>query len=137
MWHEKLQLNLLTPWSPVFEGAVDGVVVPTLCGQITVLPNHKSMIAVVVPGELIIQQDSTEQSYAVAGGFLEVRNGVLNVLADSSEQVSDIDESRAEKSLHAALTGLEQERDEKKRAELLKAKQQAEVRIAVKKKAGR
>jgi F-type H+-transporting ATPase subunit epsilon len=61
-----------------------------------VLPRHAAFITTLVPGELRIVRGEVEEIMAVSGGFFEVRNDRVVVLADTAERVEEIDVERAE-----------------------------------------
>lgn len=72
------------------------LIVPTSEGQITVLPLHAALMASLQIGEMVVQTTDGVSYIAVHGGFIQVANDVVTVLADAAEHVDDIDEARAE-----------------------------------------
>lgn len=94
---QRLQLKLVTPVTTVFSQEVDGVVIPTTTGQITVLPNHTELVSILQPGELVVKDGDKHFPLAVSGGVLEVFNNTLYILADSAEHAHEIDLAAAEK----------------------------------------
>lgn len=84
------------------EDDVDAVVAPSVDGQITILPRHASLIALLQEGELRIRRRGEERAIAIGGGFLEVHNSRVRVLADSAEHAEEIDIARAEAALERA-----------------------------------
>ena len=65
-------------------------------GQFTILPHHAPFMTALQPGELVIKKDDTKQTLALLGGFLEVRNDKVIILADAYEYAKDINVARAE-----------------------------------------
>ena len=65
-------------------------------GEVTILPNHRSYIASLKSGEIILKVGKEEISIATAGGFLEFDKNNLIVLADKAERAEEIDMQRAE-----------------------------------------
>jgi len=92
----------VTPEKTVFEDSIDQVTLPTQEGEITVLPEHIPLIAVLAPGELTIKQDGKEIAMAVSGGMIEVRKNELTILADTAERAEEIDIKRAEEARERA-----------------------------------
>ena len=92
----------MTPEKTVFEDSIDQVTLPTQEGEITVLPEHIPLIAVLAPGELTIKQDGKEIAMAVSGGMIEVRKNELTILADTAERAEEIDIKRAEEARERA-----------------------------------
>lgn len=104
-----LKFKIATPEKVVYENAeVKQVTIPTMDGEITVLPNHIPLVSVLKAGELHIVDSFGEHPIAVAGGFLEVRgNNEIVILADNAERVEELDLARAEASHQKALDEME------------------------------
>jgi F-type H+-transporting ATPase subunit epsilon len=93
---DRLHLQLVTPVEQLFDQPVDQVIVPTRSGQITVLPHHASLVSILEPGELLVQDGEQEFPLAVAGGTIEISENRLVVLADAAERAHEIDVTAAE-----------------------------------------
>jgi F-type H+-transporting ATPase subunit epsilon len=109
---ERLTLELATPTRLLVSAEVDEVVVPGSQGYFGVLPGHAPLLATLGIGELTYRIGREEYHVAVVGGFAEVRNDKVIVLADSAEMPVDIDRTRAERArerAEARLTGRSQE----------------------------
>jgi F-type H+-transporting ATPase subunit epsilon len=78
------------------EPDVDQVTAPSADGEITILPRHASLIALLQPGELRVRKRGVDTSYAVTGGFLEVHQSRVRILADAAEPSDEIDLQRAQ-----------------------------------------
>lgn len=105
---ERLTLELATPMRMVVAETVDEVVVPGSEGYFGVLPGHAPLLATLGIGELTYRIGRDERHVAVAGGFAEVRNDKVIVLADTAELPAEIDRARAERARDRAeqrLTG--------------------------------
>ena len=105
---------------------VDEVVAPGAAGEFAVLPQHAAFITTLVPGELRIIKGDGEEAMAITGGFFEVANDRIVVLADAAERVEEIDVERAEAARRRAEETL-QERGEV--ADLVQT--EASLRIAL------
>ncbi len=109
---ERLTLELATPTRLVVAAEVDEVVVPGSQGYFGVLPGHAPLLATLGIGELTYRIGRDEYHVAVVGGFAEVRNDKVIILADSAETPADIDRPRAERARERAesrLSGRSQE----------------------------
>ncbi len=92
-----LKLKIATPEKVIYENEILQVSIPTMDGEITVLPNHVPLISVLKAGEMRIVDKEGEQILAVSGGFLEVRGqNEIVILADNAERATEIDVDRAE-----------------------------------------
>lgn len=80
----------------VWEGDADIVVVPGMAGEMGILPNHAPLLSTLKFGILKVRQKGTEHVFAIAGGVIEVQPNLITVLADSAENVEEIDVARAE-----------------------------------------
>ena len=88
-------LEVATPSRLVVSESVDEVVVPGIEGYFGVLPGHAPLLSTLGIGELTYRSGRDEHYLAVAGGFAEVRNDKVIVLADSAERPEEIDRERA------------------------------------------
>jgi F-type H+-transporting ATPase subunit epsilon len=116
---ERLTLELATPTRMVVAETVDEVVVPGSEGYFGVLPGHAPLLATLGIGELTYRIGREERQVAVAGGFAEVRNDKVIVLADTAELPQDIDRARAERARDRAeqrLSGRAQDETDYARA---------------------
>jgi F-type H+-transporting ATPase subunit epsilon len=105
----KLNLEITTPEKTVFQQEVDSVTVPTAAGEITVLPNHASLVGLVVPGALTVRVGSDEQFLAVSGGAIEIMPGSRCViLTDSADRAEDLVVEEIEKAKARAQAAYEE-----------------------------
>jgi F-type H+-transporting ATPase subunit epsilon len=105
----KLQLVVVTAEGESFSGEVDAVVAPGEVGEFTVLPSHARLISTLAPGVLRFDQGGESTSLALTGGFLEVADNRVTVLADAAERDDDIDLERAETALALAQERIDAE----------------------------
>lgn len=88
--------EIITPEKVVYKDEVEEVIVPTTTGEITILPNHVNLLTQVADGEMIIKKNGKDQYLAVTGGFLEVQNNKVSILADYAVRSEEIEVHRAE-----------------------------------------
>ena len=111
-----IELTIVTPEGPIFDGPVESVVLPGAEGEFGVLPEHARFLAPLKIGELSITRAGGSKLYAaVSGGFANVDGNHLVMLADTCELDASIDVARAKRA---------QERAEKRLREL--SQQEAE-----------
>jgi F-type H+-transporting ATPase subunit epsilon len=99
---DALTLEVATPTRLLVAEVVDEVVVPGSEGYFGVLPGHAPLLATLGIGELSYRKGREEFHLAVAGGFAEVRNDKVIVLADTAERPAEIDRERAERARQRA-----------------------------------
>ena len=92
---EKIQLEVVTPERRVLAEPVDMVTVPGLGGELGILPGHTPLISQLQTGVLTYVQEGKSFPLLVSGGFVEVRDDHVSVLADIAERPEEIDASRA------------------------------------------
>lgn len=80
----------------VWEGDADIVVVPGVAGEMGILPNHAPLLSTLKFGILKVRHKGVEEVFAIAGGVIEVQPDLVTVLADSAENVAEIDVARAQ-----------------------------------------
>ncbi len=90
-----LQLEVVTPDKQVVSETVDYVSCPGVEGEFGVLVNHVSLLSALKIGTLRYDVGDKHQYVFVSGGFADVNNNVMTVLAESAELAQDIDEGRA------------------------------------------
>lgn|SRR5258705_751771 len=101
---EKIQLEVVTPERRVLAEPVDMVTVPGLGGELGILPGHTPLISQLQTGVLTYVQEGKSFPLHVSGGFVEVRDDHVAVLAEVAERPEEID---------AGLARLSRERLEK------------------------
>lgn len=91
-----LHLEIVTSEKTIFEGEVDQVTVPGGDGVMGVLANHAPVLSTLKPGELRIRRGASVEEYAIGGGFIDIHDNKVIILADSAERADEIDAARAE-----------------------------------------
>ena len=91
----ELQLEVVTPERRVLAEAVNSVTVPGRNGEMQILPGHAALISELQTGVLAYNQGGTAQQLHVSGGFIEVNNDKVSVLAEIAERPEEIDAARA------------------------------------------
>ncbi len=92
-----LSLNIVTAQRSVLErDDVTKLVVPAAEGQITILPKHAALLSALGVGEMVVYHGNTFDSYVIHGGFIQVLDNQVSVLADAAEHSDEVDVARAE-----------------------------------------
>jgi F-type H+-transporting ATPase subunit epsilon len=113
------------------EEGVDEVIAPGVEGELAVLPRHAAFMTMLNPGELILKKGNDEIPFAVTGGFFEVLNDKVIVLADAAERADEIDVQRAEQARERARLALERRETTEDLAMAAAALQRALIRLRV------
>ena len=106
-------VKVVTYQEKVLEQEADFLLVRTTEGDMGVLPNHSPFVAELAIGEMMIRLNGTEKSYFVSGGFLEISNNNVTILADEAMASELIDLERAKKEAEEAKAKLEKLKEDK------------------------
>ena len=102
------RLSVITQEKVAIDSDVVSVTAPGSEGYLGIWAHHAPLATALSPGTLsVVRTDGVTDEYALGGGFLEVSNNVVTVLADFIEHQGEIDEASARKDLEAALEDLE------------------------------
>ncbi|MBA3713271.1 MAG: F0F1 ATP synthase subunit epsilon [Pyrinomonadaceae bacterium] len=92
---ERIQLDVITPERRLLSETVDAVTVPGLNGELGILPGHTPLISQLRTGVLSYTQGTATRRLMVSGGFVEVSDERVSVLADMAERPEEVDAARA------------------------------------------
>jgi len=127
-----LFVEIVSPDHVAFSGEAQGVQVPGVEGSFEVLFNHAPMIAAFGVGAIRVTTPTGEQIfYATSGGFLEVIDNHVNVMAETAEPATDIDVERAKAAEERALTRLRAAEGEPERHQAEQALERARNRLRI------
>ena len=99
---EQLHLEVVTPERRLLSEQVNSVTVPGRGGELGILPGHAAMISDLQAGVLSYNEDGTTFQMLVAGGFVEVNDDKVSVLAEVAERPEEIDAERARRAREIA-----------------------------------
>ena len=97
-----MQLEIITAEREVYSDEVDVLVAPGIEGELGILPHHAALMTALQPGELRLRKDGEEIYMAVSGGFMEVMDNKVTILADAAERSDEIDEQRVQEAVRRA-----------------------------------
>jgi F-type H+-transporting ATPase subunit epsilon len=97
-----IKVKVVTPEKVLCDCSAMQVTLPVTDGEVTILPEHRSYIASLKIGEIIMKNNGEESNIAVVGGFLEFHDNELVVLADEAERAEEIDIKKTEAAIKRA-----------------------------------
>lgn len=103
-----LHLEIITPERTVYNGEVNEITVPTITGQITILPHHVDLVTKLTHGDLFVKNGQQTQHIGLTGGFLEVGKNIVTILADYAVRSEEIEEEKAKEAHLRAKKKLEE-----------------------------
>ena len=125
-----IQLEIVTPERLVYQDEVESVNVPGVEGELGILPHHAPLVSTLGYGELRIRKGGAEESFAIVGGFVQVRPDKVVVMAETADMASEIDVEKAQEARREAERALESGYSEGADLSLARAQlQQALLRI--------
>jgi F-type H+-transporting ATPase subunit epsilon len=92
----RLRLTIVAPQRRLYFEDVDMVIVPTVEGQLDILPHHAPLLAALTYGELRVKHGGEEEVFAISGGSMEVQPDGVMVQAYTAERADEIALERAE-----------------------------------------
>ena len=105
---DTLKLEIVTPQEVAFSDDVDMVTLPATEGQMGVYPNHERTIAMIEPGELIVEKNGQEQFLAVGEGLVEISESRVSIVTDRAIAAERIDETKVEEARARAAARLQE-----------------------------
>ena len=102
-----MRLEIITAEREVYSDDVDVLVAPGTEGELGILPHHSALMTALQPGELRLRKDGEEVFMAVSGGFMEVMDNKVTILADAAERSDEIDEARVQEAVKRAEERIE------------------------------
>jgi F-type H+-transporting ATPase subunit epsilon len=106
-----LTLEIVTPEARVFSDTIDTVVIPTVDGEIGILPGHIPLLTQVQDGELRVTKGTVVSFLAVGGGFAQVSGDKVSILAERAITEDKIDEKAVENAMQRAEQAIKDAKD--------------------------
>ena len=126
-----MRLEIITAERKVYDDDVELVVVPGSDGELGILSNHAPLMSTLQRGELVIRKEGEDTYLAVSGGFIEVLDDRVTVLADAAEKSDEIDEQRALAAMERARDSLVNRESTIELEQVAVAMRRAQIRLNV------
>jgi F-type H+-transporting ATPase subunit epsilon len=124
--------EVVTVEREIYSDQVSELLAPGIWGQVGILPKHAPLITALTVGELVIRKEGREDEHiAIHGGFMEVREDRVTVLADTAERAEEIDIARAEEARQRAEALLHESVSEEDFERARAALRRASLRLSV------
>lgn len=94
---DQLTLSIVTPEKQMVNDEVDQVNVPGSEGDLGILYDHAPIITNLRPGSLSYEKGGETTQLIVSGGYLEVTDNRVIILAETAEFIHEVDRERATK----------------------------------------
>lgn len=127
-----IRLDFVSQDHMVFSGDVAEILAPGIEGQLGILPKHAPFMTILAPGEVLVKREGEpDLSFAVSGGWMEVRPDKATILARTAERSEEIDLQRAEAARARAEKLLAEAPSREERAGLQMALKRSQIRLKV------
>ena len=123
--------EMVTAERLLFSDQVESIVAPGVAGELGILPHHAPLLSILKSGELRVTKDGQEQFIAITGGFLEVLDNKVTVLADAAERADEIELERAEEAVRRAEERIATRESDLDLERAIGSLQRAQVRVTV------
>ena len=118
-----MNLKLVTLGGVKLDETVYSVTIPTIDGEISVLPSHEPLVTVARNGVITVRrtkETQEEEFFAISGGVVEIDQTGVRILVDEADHGDDIIEAETQAALERAITARDNADDQIERE---KAKQ--------------
>jgi F-type H+-transporting ATPase subunit epsilon len=96
---DKFEIEILSPEGIVFKGETTSVSFPTTRGTITVLSGHTNLVTKLNSGEIIVETVSGAKKITISGGFIEIINNNVNVVAEFAARSDKISRQKIKQAI--------------------------------------
>ena len=128
---DTFQLQVATPERLFVDEQVSEAELPGRNGYMGILPGHAPLLSALAPGILTYGGEGNRQAIVIDGGFVEVFDNQVRVLADSAQRADQVDTNRARQDLDAANQALREAHSSEESGAALELMQKAQARIDI------
>ena len=129
-----LQVVVVSPARPIYEGEAKSLVVEAAGGSMGVLPRHADIVAALGAGPLkITRTDGGVDRFAVWGGFLKVGGSKVTILVDRAVRADEVVESEVKQELDETLRSLRHAASDEEFCQLLETRAWCQARLNLRK----
>lgn len=107
-----LHIQVITPEKILIDQEADEVAIPTTTGELAILPHHIPLVTQVAPGIMTIKLNGKEETLAVDGGFIQVTDKTISILADFATHARDVSAAKAEEAKKAAEKAMKEKKSD-------------------------
>lgn len=128
---DTFQLQVATPERLFVDEQVSEAELPGRNGYMGILPGHAPLLSALAPGILTYGSGGSRQAIVIDGGFVEVFDNQVRVLADSAQRADQVDMNQARQDLDAANRALREAQNSEESDAALELLQKAQARIDI------
>ena len=97
----KISFDLVSPENLIFNNDVGMIIIPGKDGDLGVLPGHSKVMSSLRPGRVMVYGEDKNllKSFFVSAGFAEINPEKCIVLAESVDEINNLDKNKIEKEI--------------------------------------
>ncbi|MDR1340962.1 MAG: F0F1 ATP synthase subunit epsilon [Prevotellaceae bacterium] len=84
-----MYLEIISPDKVFFRGEVEQVSVPGMAGNFTVLTGHAAIVSLLVEGDVVYMENSSEKRFNILSGMIEVKDDKIVVCVDKRKEIPE------------------------------------------------
>jgi F-type H+-transporting ATPase subunit epsilon len=113
---DELHFELVSPERLLQSGGVESVTVPGTEGDFTALPDHAPVLSTMRPGVITVREGGQDKRIFVRGGFAEISQNGLTVLAEEAIAIEDLNQDRLNQEIKNAQEDVDDAKDDATRS---------------------
>lgn len=114
-----IHLKVITPKKLAFEKDVLSITVPTVAGELTILPKHSDLLSLLKEGVITIRTEKQEEYLSIGGGYMQTDGKIVQILVSRAFGQDEINEEMTKKAIDSAREVLDRVEDKAERTEAL------------------
>ena len=113
---DALTFELVSPERKLASAEAEAVTIPGMEGDLTAMADHAPFLTTLRPGFVVVRNGASEEQYFVTGGFAEISDNVVSVLAEEAVEGASVDDAYLSAHLEASEKALADAGDERRQA---------------------
>ena len=113
---DTMTFELVSPAKKLASAEAEAVTIPGMEGDLTAMANHAPFLTTLRPGYVTVRNGSSEERYFVTGGFAEISDNTVSVLAEQAVEGGAVDSAWLDARIAEAEQALEDAGDDRKQA---------------------
>lgn len=113
---EMMIFELVSPAKKLASTEAEAVTVPGMEGDLTAMANHAPFLTTLRPGFVVVRNGTSEDKYLVTGGFAEISDNTVSVLAEAAVEVGEVTQDYLEAQIAEAEKAHEDAGEDRKQA---------------------
>ena len=113
---DALTFELVSPEKKLASAEAEAVTIPGMEGDLTAMANHAPFLTTMRPGYVVVRNGASEDRYFVTGGFAEISDNVVSVLAEEAVEGDAVNGEYLDAQIAASETALAEAGDDRRQA---------------------